>query len=430
MVQLQFLNYALETKDPELFKNNGITKEYFSEYPDEFEFIQNHIDEYKRVPDIESFISNFQDFDILEVHESENYLVNTLREEYLYTQSVPVIKQAAELLKTDANEASKYLQEHMAKLTPNYKITAVDIIHDDSRVKAFDEKSKDDNHGFIPTGFVELDDIVIGWQRGEDFIVLVARTNQGKSWILAKFMEHAWQIGENVGYVSPEMSANKIGYRFDALHEHLSNKALISGDTDTISLKDYENYMESLQNHDNKFIVATPEDFNKDVTITKLRNFIQEYNLSILAVDGITYMKDERYKRGDSKTTSLTNISEDLMQLSVEMGIPIIIVVQSNRGGVKEDPNATPELEDIRDSDGISHNATKVISLKQRGGDSLILDIKKNRDGKVGDRICYNWDIDTGEFSYTPNINDREDDDYEETVETVKHTSSHGKVAF
>jgi replicative DNA helicase len=318
----------------------------------------------------------------------------------------------------------------MAKLTPNYKITAVDIIHDDSRVKAFDEKSKDDNHGFIPTGFVELDDIVIGWQRGEDFIVLVARTNQGKSWILAKFMEHAWQIGENVGYISPEMSANKIGYRFDALHEHLSNKALISGDTDTISLKDYENYMESLQNHDNKFIVATPEDFNKDVTITKLRNFIQEYNLSILAVDGITYMKDERYKRGDSKTTSLTNISEDLMQLSVEMGIPIIIVVQSNRGGVKEDPNATPELEDIRDSDGISHNATKVISLKQRGGDSLILDIKKNRDGKVGDRICYNWDIDTGEFSYTPNINDREDDDYEETVETVKNTASHGKVAF
>ena len=127
----------------------------------------------------------------------------------------------------------------------------------------------------------------------------------------------------------------------------------------------------------------------------------------MLAIDGITYMTDERYKRGDNKTTQLTNISEDLMQLSCELRIPILVVVQSNRGGVDKD---TPDLEDIRDSDGISHNATKVISLRQKG-DGLIMHIKKNRDGRVGDKICYLWDIDTGTFNYVESLDEKENDD-------------------
>ena len=432
MVELQFLNYVLAKKDINVFKNNGITQDYFNEYLDEYTFIQNHIEEYKVVPDIETFLSNFNDFDILDVHESEEYLVNTLREEYLYTKSVPVIKKAAELLKTDANEASKYLQQQLVYLQPNYKIGGVDIIHQDNRIKLFEKKSQDSNNGFIPTGFQELDDIIYGWQRGEEFVVLYARTGQGKSWVLVKAMQHAWQIGENVGYISPEMSADKIGYRFDTLNENMSNRALVKGDTQKVSLNYYENYMKSLQEHENKFIVSTPMDFGKRITVTKLRNFIQQNELSILAIDGITYLTDERGKRSDNKTITLTNISEDLMQLSCEMGIPILVVVQSNRGGIKEDENATPDLEDIRDSDGIAHNATKVIALKQKNHDSLIMEIKKHRDGEFGGKLVYNWDIDTGDFQWCPS-NEEDIPKYNEKVENndkVAKPQIKGKVVF
>ena len=122
--------------------------------------------------------------------------------------------------------------------------------------------------------------------------------------------------------------------------------------------------------------------------------------LDVLAVDGITYLTDERYKRGDSKTISLTNISEDLMQLSVELKIPILVVVQSNRGGVKESENDTPDIENIRDSDGIAHNATKVLSLKRKGDDGLIIEIKKHRDGEFGGKLTYLCDIDTGKLQW------------------------------
>lgn len=398
MVSLQILNKIISTKDISIITDNNLTIDYFLEYEDEYSFIKEHFDNYKNVPDTETFINKFPDFELLEVNESDRYLVDAIREEYLYSKSVPVIKKAAELLKSDSNEASRYLQSELVNLTPNYTTPYVDIIHSNSRVEMFEDKSNNKDKWFIPTGFEELDDIIYGWQCGEEFVVIFARTGIGKSWVLVKTVQHAWEIGKNVGYVSPEMSADKIGYRFDTLNNHFSNMALVRGDKSKVSIDEYRQYNEKLAEHNNRILVSTPMDFNKQVTVGKLRTFVQANNLDMLAIDGITYMTDERYKRGDNKTTSLTNISEDLMALSCELKIPILVVVQSNRGGTEKD---TPDLEDIRDSDGIAHNATKVISLNQKE-EALVMKIKKNRDGKIGDKLTYLWDIDLGEFTWMP----------------------------
>ena len=284
MVQLQILNYILSTKSISILVDNGITKDYFTEYPDEYDFILEHNDNYKQVPDMETFVGKFPDFEPIEVTESERYLVDTIREEHLYAQSVPVIKKAAELLKGDANEASRYLQSELVNLTPNYTTPAVDIIKNRNRVDIFRDKAEHKDEWFIPTGFPELDDIIFGWQCGEEFGVIFARTGQGKSWILVKMMQHAWQIGKNVGYVSPEMSADKIGYRFDTLNHNFSNKSLVRGDQNDISLDDYNKYMDELSEHKNKFLVSTPMDFNKQITVSKLRVYAKVNKLDILEI--------------------------------------------------------------------------------------------------------------------------------------------------
>jgi replicative DNA helicase len=431
MVQLQILNKVLDTKSLSICIDNQIGPEYFTEYPDEFSFINEHWDYYKQVPDLATFVSEFPDFQVIEVTESDRYLVDTIREEYLYTKSVPVIKKAAELLKGDANEASKYLQSELVNLTPNYTTPYVDILHDRSRFDVFKDKSQNKDKWFIPSGFEELDEIIGGFQMGEEYVVLFARTGNGKSWVCVKMAEHAVKMNKNVGYVSPEMSPDKIGYRFDTLHHNFSNRALVRGDTNEINEADYENYFDTLSQCSNQFCVVTPKNFNKKITVSKLRGFIQANKLDILFVDGITYMSDERYKRGDNKTTSLTNISEDLIQLSCELKIPIIVVVQSNREGIKDNASDTPDIENIRDSDGISHNATKIISLKQKG-DGLILEIKKNRDGAIGVKICYLWDIDKGEFTHIDSLDEHKDEEPEyefEEPKPKKHKESK-KVVF
>ncbi len=422
MVALQILSKILSTSSNAIIEDNLLSEDYFVGYENEYQFIQNHIKEYGNVPDKATFLAQFPDIELVEVAESDRYLVDTIREEYLYYKSVPVIQKAAELLKTDSNAASEYLIHAMKELQPSYNLGGVDIIADaDQRFDRFVDMKSHQEQWFFTCGFPELDDLIHGIQRKDEFFVIFARTNQGKSWVLEKMCTHVWQIGFNVGYISPEMSADSIGYRFDTLNSHYSNNGLMWG-KDEVDEEDYRGYIDEIKARDNKFIVATPLDFDKKITVTKIRNWIKQYKLDLVAIDGITYMSDERYKRGDSKTTSLTNISEDLMELSMEMGVPVLVVVQANRTGVVEKGTSdTPELESIRDSDGIAHNASKIISIHQKEHGILNMTVKKQRMGPVGGKLTYNWSINTGEFQFIPSYDDAEDSAVtEEKVQRVK----------
>jgi replicative DNA helicase len=328
MVVLQLINRILKTSDMSLVIDNNLTKEMFLGYGEEFDYIQQHYEKYNKVPDKETFLSEFQDFDLLDVTESNKYLLDKLNEEWLYYKTVPVVQKVAELLKSNSDEAVEYLLQEIPKLTSIQQNEGTDIIKNaDVRLNTYKEKLNGKETKYITTGFEELDTLFKGFAKGEELVVLFARIGQGKSWVLSKMLSHAWQIGLNVGMISPEMSATKIGYRFDTLTHNFSNKNLVWGQEE----KEYENYIQELKQKDNKFIVSIPQDFNKKITVSKLKNFCIKNKLDILGIDGITYLTDERYKKGDNRTTMLTNISEDLMSLSIELGIPILVVVQSNR---------------------------------------------------------------------------------------------------
>ena len=404
MVTLQIINKILATESLDIVEKNSLTDEYFVGYEEEFNFIVDHCREYGNVPDKATFVDKFNKFNFVDVAESDDYLLNTLYEEKLYYDSVRVVQEVAERLKTDSNDAVEYLQSQIENLQIKTTKKCTDIISQaDERYQTYLDKMNGGNSWYVTTGFQELDSIINGWSKGEELAVIFARTGEGKSWVLAKTLSHAWKIGNNVAYISPEMSPTKIGYTVDTLLNNFSNTKLVWGK----ETEGYAEYIDELQQKDkHSFIVASPVDFQKKITVTKLKHFCNAYDIDVLGIDGITYLTDERYKRGDSKTISLTNISEDLMSLSNELQIPILVVVQSNRGGVKsEDENGTPELENIRDSDGIAQNATKVIALRQTGA-GLEFGIKKHRDGISGGKLIYYWNIDRGEFQYIPSNDD------------------------
>ena len=418
MVAEQIIIKIIETQDFSIVTENLLDVTYFTGYEDEFNFIKDHYEKYGNVPDKATFCSKFPDVDFVEVKESNEYLIDAIREEDLYRRAVPVIQNLARLVKDDANEAVEYLLKEVPNLQPQYNLSGVDIIHDTARLKEFVERANSPENFFFTTGLEELDGIIRGINRMGELLVLFARTNEGKSWILAKICTHIWQIGFNVGYISPEMSPSDIGYRFDTLYQNFSNSDLMYGNV-TPDTEEYPDYMENLKEHKNNFIVSTPAHFGRKITVSKLRHYIKQNKLDILAIDGITYLTDERYKRGDTKATSLTNISEDLIGLSIELGVPILVVVQSNRGGViDKETDGTPELENIRDSDGISHNATKVISLRQKD-EVLEIGIKKSRSWKKGGKLKYNWNIDKGEFQYIPSYDSAEDKEVSHTKVTA-----------
>lgn len=418
MVDLQLISRVIATKSLAILQDNDITADYFPEYTEEIQYIFDHYEKYGNVPDKDTFLAKFDDLDLPEVTESDAYLIDEIREKHLYQRYVPVIMKAADMLTSDSNKAAEYLINSMKFLQPEYDIGGVDIIQQaKERFAQYQERKNHQDDWFFTTGFEELDSLLHCLQRIEEFLVIVARTNMGKSFVLEKVCTHIWEIGYNVGYISPEMSPSSVGYRFDTLYRNFSNKGLMWS-KDGVNDTEYQNYIDELTQRQNKFVVATPADFNRQITVTKLKNWIKKYKLDCIAVDGITYLSDERYKRGDSKTTMLTNISEDLIALSVELKVPVLVVVQANRSGVIEgDKDGVPELESIRDSDGIAMNATKVLSIRQTKEGILKMEVKKNRYGAVGGKVAYNWDIDTGTFTYLPMTDDAVEQEAQEKPE-------------
>lgn len=418
---LQILSKIILSNDYSLITNNFLTKEHFIQFEDEFDYITKHYQKYGNVPDKTTFLAKFPDFEIVEVTESDKYLVDTIKEEYLFVQCGPILQKSADILKTDSNEAVRYLIRELNGLQMSYELGGVDLVADSSeRYEDYIERKEHPDTWTFTTGFPELDDLTHGIERQEEVIVIFARINNGKSFFTEKICVHVWQLGFNVGYLSPEMSANSIGYRFDTLYKGFSNKSLMWADK-SIETQEYEDYIKDLKTKKNKFIVSTPMDFNKQITVSKLKEWIKQYKLDIIAIDGITYLTDERYKKGDNKSITLTNISEDLMSLSVEMKIPVIVVSQANRQGVTEDGNEdTPELENIKDSDGLAANASKVFSLKHNKNGVLKIGIKKQRFGPVGGHLNYQWNPDIGEFTFIPSTDDIEPE--EQTEKKVRKT--------
>ena len=407
MIQLQVINKILEDKDFSIIESNLIDKSYFTDYEDEFNYLKEHYDKYGNVPDKETFLSRFDDFSIINVNETNEYLLNKLREDKLYNNFLPTLQNVSDLVENgDTIKAIDTLRSSLSSLPTSTKLGGTSIIKNaEDRYKNYLDRINNQDKYYFKSGFDELDTITHGLQRGEELVILFARVNNGKSFVAEKMAVAVWEQGYNVGFISPEMTAGSVGYRFDTLYQHFSNKNLMWGNKLDDEQK-YKDYLTQLSQSKADIMVGTPLDFDNNITVSKIRQWVLQNNLDMVVIDGMSYLKDERGKGRDNKTTSLTNISEDLMTLSVELSIPIIAVVQANRNGVeREEDSGTPEMDTIRDSDGMAMNASKVLSIRQKDG-VLEIGIKKQRNGAVGGKLTYLWNIDKGVFTWLPSNDD------------------------
>lgn len=398
VVGSQVINKLLQTGDYNFIKVNGLDETYFHGFENEFNFINEHYKKYGKIPDTMTFLEKFQDFGLYEVNETDDYLLDRLYEENAYYKIRPVLNEANNKMKEDARLAYNYLKDTFESIKPHTVVKSKDIIDDaQERYEEYMNRNNSEIAMTISSGMPELDEVFGGWEFGEELVTIVARTNAGKSWIMLKFLAEAWKQGYRVGLYSGEMSPNKLGYRFDALFGHYSNRALVRG----IQVDGYKDYIENLNNDNGAcFKIATQKDFGGRPTVQHIRNFVEENKIQIMGIDQLSLMADGRASRNDPPRMRLSHIAEDLFLLSTEYKIPILALAQANRAGInKEDEMAAPGLESIKESDDIAHNSSKCIGMRQNNG-NLILDIIKNREGRVGDKLLYNWDIDVGHFTY------------------------------
>lgn len=406
MIQLQVLNYLLDTKDVPFISQNELNVEYFSEYPKEYLFIENHLKEYDSIPDKETFIAKFPDFPVIKVNEQADYLLSELQKDKNKRKLAGIFNNVRTLLmNNDIDKAIKLFQDAQ-NIGNTQTVKCVDLVKDTSRYDEYVAKTQDFNQYYVTTGFKELDDIIGGWDRNEELATIVARTNVGKSWVILKCAVEACRAGLNVGIYSGEMSESKVGYRFDTLLGHISNGALTHG-SEKIMI-DYKKYIDELPSLVKGSIkVLTPSKINGLAGVNALRNFIERENLDILFVDQRSLLIDDRRARNPVEIAS--NISMDLKTLQVMKKIPIITVSQQNRT-INESGQDTTQ---IAQSDRIGQDSTIVLFLDRDKSDKTIMKMTlgKSRDSENGVSLSYKVDLNRGEFVYIGSDLEEEQED-------------------
>lgn len=102
-------------------------------------------------------------------------------------------------------------------------------------------------------------------------------------------------------------------------------------------------------------------------------------------------------KKFGGRQEELSYISRELKGLARNLGVPIILLAQINRGGVgfdkKKGQSTLPKIDDIKGTGSFEQDADQIYLLhRERDEDSVLLMHEKNRDGRIGGRIRVSYD--------------------------------------
>lgn len=405
-IELQVISKILTSDSPEDVNTLcAFDETYYSIFRTHIKFILDHRARYEDVPDVFTFQAQFPDVTLVKVSESLTYLCSEMRKNKQHIILLETFNKLKDLGSGDVTEAWKYLTIQCDRVSQLDDTQPMDIVKD-AKVRS-DQVVEFSKQARIPTGFDEIDKLMYGGlSTVEELLLIIARTNTGKSWVCTKMMESAQKHGFPVLYYSPEMQASFLGTRFDTWRAHFQNSQLHQGKYDA----KYHEYLKQLAAEDTSAFVLEDKDMSEgEVNVPGLRNLVRKHNIKLLIIDGLSYMTDSR--KSDTDYMKYKNLCADLFRLSKQFGCAVVVAMQANRETKeskddKGDP--FPNLYNVEGSDHPARIATQAFSLRQVF-DKHVLDIRleKSRMANNQKPICsYAWDVNTGNMQYLPGGDD------------------------
>lgn len=434
--QFEAICYILNTKNVDFMLQYG--EEFYSIYTttktgkivldetncyvNEYRIIRKHYDEYGNIIDKTSFLSSlvtentlFRTF--IDTTSPAAYYGAQLEDEYVVNNAAFTINSNTKLFATNATVAYNNIGKNHAEV-----IATINKAHETAdpplskRIVTYRNRWMDKHTAATPTyystGLTSLDSTIGNISASEELITIVARSNVGKTWWML-FMAHSiWSQGKNIGFYSPEMSIGTIEDRIMCLESH-------------IAMNDLSNPKDSATDHTTELDAAVSRltdkfakaDFDvrcdTSMSVAELKTWARNKKLNALFIDGVSYLTDDDSDYTTPSWQVAGNITRKLMTMSVELNIPVIIVVQANREAAKkqsdDDEFVMPTLATLANSDQIAQHSTKVIAIGRNGNKHRVQTIK-NRTGVVDVYADFEVDFAHGEFKSVVQFDN--DDEY------------------
>ena len=400
-IELQVISRLLTTEDPnEVDTLCGYDDSYYSIFKPQIQFILDHYNKYQSTPDVFTFQSEFPDITIVQVDEPIEYLKNELKKNKQHIILLETFNRIKDLGAGDVSESWEYIAQQYEKASTLTEYSPMNIIAEaKERSEQIIEYNKQKR---MPTGFAELDKLMYGGlSTVEELVVLLARTNTGKSWWCTKVMESAQKHGFPVAYYSPEMQAAFLATRFDTWRGNFQNSQIFRGNYSA----EYYNYLKQLPEDNTDAFIIEDKDMPEGVSVKSLSSFVKRHGIKLLIIDGISYMKDD--EKSISDHDKYKHIATGLFSLSKKYGCAVILVMQANRETREEKDDKGEPLPTMYNAEGSDHPcriATQVFALRQIF-DKHVLDIRLEKSRMANNQkpiLSYSWDVNNGNMQYLP----------------------------
>lgn len=392
----------VQNRTMDILERNEYTHEDFhGESREIIKFLEDHQLEYGTVPEEATVLYQFGDsYTRTVVEESPLYIEDALQSHISYNKLHSVIEVNQPKLSgagspKDFDEAVTDIAEVIKTEQDRKKPrnTGTDITKNRDRIEEYAKKLRGEGEEIYKLGIPSLDE-AIGGIYPDDLFVIYARPSVGKSYVSTYFASQLHKQGLNILFFSGEMEESQVGYRFDSMRAHVSNKALMEGNPfpqGTTDFNSYMAYLEEMEKAPNFFNIITPKsDFNGQLpTVNQLGKLIDVLKPDIVVVDQISLMRDQ--DRGPNKVERFSNIVRDLRVLAGVKRTPVIMASQANREGARKDEEGEfqiPELEHLAESDAVGQYATRVLGLASKPTEDKSIQIikmglRKNRHGEL-----------------------------------------------
>lgn len=214
----------------------------------------------------------------------------------------------------------------------------------------------------LSTGLSALDIISCGMQR-EDLIIIAARPSMGKTSIVRKMMDHWCSVLDvPVSMFSLDMTKSKVAAQMICTRAAVDTTAWRKG---VLTYDEMERVMRATSEISRYKLEPFGREYNtpSDV-LMKARQVKRKYGESgPIVIDYLSRMrKNKRGSQSKNRNEELGSIVIDLKDIGCEMGVPVIVLSQLNRG-VEIRENKRPTLGDLRDSGEIEQEADFVAFL-------------------------------------------------------------------
>lgn len=254
------------------------------------------------------------------------------------------------------------------------------VTYVDAYLEAIDRWSTPDTTA-LPTGWLDLDDLLTGGLRPGHLCIVGARPAVGKSLLATELAKNVASSGVMTLLHSLEMTRAEVTDRITASHTRVPVETLTRGHANEQEMDILTDALKHVANW------PLYIDSRSGVTVTgirgKARDLTREAPLGLVIVDYLQLVTP--YDQKAPREQQVASVSRGLKLLAKDLAVPVVALAQISRAS----GGGHPQMHHLRESGAIEADADEILLLHRDDTDpemfgQLEVNVIKNRHGRTG----------------------------------------------